>query len=138
MIRQNSTFLLVTGDFNARSSSWWKNDWVTREGKDIESLTCSYGLRQLISDPTHILKNSSSCIYLIFTCTLPGILTAIVRLYFRKSIQKSNTHHFMNGYYGIKKMQFHNQSIKQLNCLTGKNYFKTKTFTINLNFSMKQ
>ena len=39
-------------------SKWWKCfscKW-----------TCSYGLSQLISDPTHILQNSSSCIYLIF------------------------------------------------------------------------
>ena len=31
------------------------------------NLTCSYGLSQLICDPTHILQNSSSCIDLIFT-----------------------------------------------------------------------
>ena len=66
MISQNRMFLLVTGDFNARNSSWWKNDYITREGNEIESLTCSYGLSQLISDPTHILQNSSSCIDLIF------------------------------------------------------------------------
>ena len=29
--------------------------------------TSTYGLHQLISDPTHILPNSSSCIDLIFT-----------------------------------------------------------------------
>ena len=67
MISQNRMFLLVTGDFNARNSSWWKNDYVTREGNEIESPTCSYGLSQLTSDPTHILQNSSSCIDLIFT-----------------------------------------------------------------------
>ena len=67
MISQNPIFLLVTGDLNARNLSWWKNDCVTREGNGIESLTCSYGLNQLISDPTHILENSSSCTDLIFT-----------------------------------------------------------------------
>ena len=67
MISHNPVFLLVTGDFNARNSPWWKNDCVTREGNEIESLTCSYGLSQLFSDPTHILQNSSSCIDLIFT-----------------------------------------------------------------------
>ena len=44
MISQNPMFLLVTGDFNARNSSWWKNDCVTREGNETESLTCSYGI----------------------------------------------------------------------------------------------
>ena len=67
MISQNPIFLLVTGDFNARNSSWWKNDCLTREGNEIESLTYSYGLTQLITDPTHILQNSFSCIDLIFT-----------------------------------------------------------------------
>ena len=35
MISQNPMFLFVTGDFNARNSSWWKNDCVTREGNKI-------------------------------------------------------------------------------------------------------
>ena len=66
MISQNPIFLLVTGDSNARNSSWWKNDCVTRERNEIEFLTCSYGLSQL-SDPTHILQNCSLCIDLTFT-----------------------------------------------------------------------
>ena len=33
----------------------------------IDSLTATYGFHQLISDPTHLLSNSSSCIDLIFT-----------------------------------------------------------------------
>ena len=56
MISQNSIFLLVTGDFNARNSSWWKNDCVTNEGNKIESLTCPNMLSQLSSDPAHISK----------------------------------------------------------------------------------
>ena len=35
------------------------------KGSQIESLTM-YGLQQLISDPTHLLPNSSSCTDLIF------------------------------------------------------------------------
>ena len=61
MISQNPIFLLVTGDFNV------KNNCITGEGNKIEPLTCSYGLRQLIFDPTNILHNSSWCIDLIFT-----------------------------------------------------------------------
>ena len=74
MVSQNPIFLLVTGDFNARNSSWWKNNCVTREGNKIKSLTCSYGLSQLISDSTHIPQNSSSCINLIFT-NQPNLVT---------------------------------------------------------------
>ena len=61
MISQNPIFLLVTGDFNV------KNNCITGEGNKIEPLTCSYGLRRLIFDPTNILHNSSWCIDLIFT-----------------------------------------------------------------------
>ena len=32
----------------------------------MENLTSSYGMKQLISAPTHILRYSSSCIELIF------------------------------------------------------------------------
>ena len=58
--------LLILGDFNARSKSWWCEDITSHEGPLIESRTMPYGLQQLISDPTHVLSNSSSCIDLIF------------------------------------------------------------------------
>ena len=68
------SFLVVMGDFNARSRSWWCKDIKSHEGTQLESLTISRGLHQLISDsnqlisdPTHLLPNSSSCIDLIFT-----------------------------------------------------------------------
>ena len=76
MIGQKPIFLLVTGDFNARYSSWFKNGCATMEGTEIESLTCSYRLNQLVSDPTHILQDSFSCIYLVFT-NQPNFLTQI-------------------------------------------------------------
>ena len=63
---QNSHFILVTGNFNVRTSSWWKNDLTTSEGNQLDAITSSYGLSQLICEPTHILPNSSSCIDLTF------------------------------------------------------------------------
>ena len=57
----------MLSDFNAKSKTWWTHDITTNEGVQIESLTSIYGLHQLISDPTHTLPNSSSCIDLIFT-----------------------------------------------------------------------
>ena len=62
---QNPHFILATGDFNVRSSSWWKNDLTTSEGNQVDAITLSYGLSQLICKPTHILPNSSLCIDLI-------------------------------------------------------------------------
>ena len=58
--------LLVTGDFNVRSSSWWSDDIDTVEGTRFESITSYYGLHQIINEPTHILPSSASRIYLIF------------------------------------------------------------------------
>ena len=63
---QNPNFILVIGDFNVRSSSWWKNDLTTNEGNQVNSITSSYDLNQLICEPTHILPSSSSCIDQIF------------------------------------------------------------------------
>ena len=60
-------FSIILGDFNARSKSWWKSDVDTNEGTKIDAVTSCYGLQQLISHPTHLLANSSSCIDLIFT-----------------------------------------------------------------------
>ena len=37
------------------------------EAPQVDSLTTSYSLSQIISDPTYILPNSSSCVDLIFT-----------------------------------------------------------------------
>ena len=63
---QNRHFILVTGDFNVRSSFWCKNDITTSEGNQLDVIASSYGLSQLIFEPTHIFPDSSSWIDLIF------------------------------------------------------------------------
>ena len=63
----SSLFTIILGDFNARSSFWWKNDKTTVEGARLEALTYLHGFHQLISEPTHLLLTSASCIDLIFT-----------------------------------------------------------------------
>ena len=57
----------LLGDFSARSSDWWPDDITSPEGTHINSLISMYGFDQIISDPTHALPASSSCIDLIFT-----------------------------------------------------------------------
>ena len=42
----------------------WSHDITTNVGVHIKS-TSTYGLHQLISGPTHLLQNLSSCIELI-------------------------------------------------------------------------
>ena len=63
---KNALFVLIADNFSVRSTNWWKNDLSMFEGTQVDSLTTSYGLSQIISDPTHILPDSSSCIDLIF------------------------------------------------------------------------
>ena len=63
----NPSFMMILGDFNAKSSSWYDKDITSPEGFHIESLTSFYSFTQIISAPTHILPTSSSCIDLIFT-----------------------------------------------------------------------
>ena len=62
-----SQFTNILGDFNARSSAWWSNDITNPNGTLIDSLATTHDFKQLISDATHILPQSSSCIDLIFT-----------------------------------------------------------------------
>ena len=58
---------IITGHFNARSSSWWPKDINTTEGSKLLSLTSSNGFPQLINELTHIQTGGSSCIDLMFT-----------------------------------------------------------------------
>ena len=64
---QNPSLTVVLGDFNTKSSTWYKHDKTTSESSEIDAITSQCGLQQLIKEPTHILGNSSSCIDLIFT-----------------------------------------------------------------------
>ena len=60
-------FSAITGDFNASCNRCWVNDSNNTEEVSIDNLTSSYGLKQLIAKPTHILPTSSSCTDLLFT-----------------------------------------------------------------------
>ena len=57
----------MIGDFNAKICNWSINDTATPEGAQLDSITSLYRMKQLISESTHILQQSSSCIDLIFT-----------------------------------------------------------------------
>ena len=104
---QNPHFILVTGDYNVRSSSWWKNNLTTSEGNQVDAITSSYDLSQLICEPTHILTNSSSCIDLIFInqnnfSMNSGIHASLHpnchhQIVYAKSNLKIEYPHYMNG-----------------------------------------
>ena len=66
-ILANNLFLtVVLGDFNVKSNLWCKGDKTSYEGSKSEGITSQFGLQQLIDEPTHHTRNSSSCIDLIF------------------------------------------------------------------------
>ena len=67
MSAENPYAVIITGDFNCRSPQWWENDNENEEGKIFEPHTSELGLHQLISEATHIMGDSKSCIDLIFT-----------------------------------------------------------------------
>ena len=58
---------VVLGYINAKSNNWCKADITSLEGSEIDTIASSYGLNQLIQEPTHVLNSSSSCIDRIFT-----------------------------------------------------------------------
>ena len=80
--------VIALGDFNVKSSQWYKNDKTTTEGSKIANLTSQYGLKQIINQPTHILNNSSSCIDLLFTSQPNLVMESGVH-----SSLHSNCHH---------------------------------------------
>ena len=58
MLANNPFLTVVLGDFNVKSTSY--------EGSKIDGITSQFGLQQLINEPTHHTRNSSSCTDLIF------------------------------------------------------------------------
>ena len=70
MSGENPYCVIITGDFNCRSTNWWENDIENDiendEGKLFEPLTIDVGLHQLIKEPTHFIGNSRPCIDVIF------------------------------------------------------------------------
>ena len=60
-------YVIIIGHFKVKISIWKKYDPDTREGVEIRVLTSLFGLTQMISEATHILPNSSTCIDLLFT-----------------------------------------------------------------------
>ena len=89
---RNSHFVLITGDFNAKSRNWSTYDTTTLEGDYLDSHMTLYDLNRLISEPKHILKHSCSCIDLFSPTNqiLSGTLEYIL-LFTESAITRSFT-----------------------------------------------
>ena len=89
---------IINGDFNARSNNWCPNDKTTYEGQKPESLTSQGGFKQVISDPTHILECSLSCIDLIFTSQPNLIINSGVH----SSLHRNCHHQIIHAKFNLK------------------------------------
>ena len=96
---ENLYLIVILGDFNAKSSNWYKHGRTTHEGSKIEAITSQFGPKQLIQEPTHILyhikleptqiiSNSSSCIDLVSMSQANLVMESGVR-----SSLHENCHH---------------------------------------------
>ena len=68
--------------------NWCKSDITSLEGSKIDTIANSYGLNQLIQEPTHIRNSSSSCIDLIFTSQPNLVMESVIH-----SLLHSSCHH---------------------------------------------
>ena len=66
--------MVVLGDFNVKSKSWYTNDSTNFEGSKFPFPMSSISFHQTINKPTHILNNSSSSIDLIFATLLKLVM----------------------------------------------------------------
>ena len=71
---------IITGDFNARSTKWWKLDKENLEGREINIITRAAVYSQLINQSKHLTKYFLSCIDLIFTSNPNLINSSVVEM----------------------------------------------------------
>ena len=64
---RKSDFVLMMDNSNAKSCNWSTNDTTALDGAQLNSITPLYGMKQLVSEPTHMFQHSSSCIDHNFT-----------------------------------------------------------------------
>ena len=56
IINKNPFLVVALGDFNAKTTNWYKNDINSYEGLKIDIITSQFGLQQLINESTHNSK----------------------------------------------------------------------------------
>ena len=67
MKAENPHCVVLTRDFNCRSSIWWTGDTEQPEGIALKELIETNSLHPLIEEPTNIRNEGSFCIDLIIT-----------------------------------------------------------------------
>ena len=123
IVSPNNPFLtVVIGDFNAKSNLWYKNDNTKNEGSKFDGIASQFGLHQLINEPTHLTRNASSCIDLIFTSQQNLVMESGVH-----SSLHENCHHQITWQNSILKIQsFRGKDVLQIVMSTRKCTYLTK------------
>ena len=98
-VSANNLFLtVILGDFNAKSNLWYKNDKTTNEGSKIDDIASQFGLHQLMNESTHLTRNASSCIDLIFTSQPNFVMESGVHL----SLHENCHHQILFAKFNLK------------------------------------
>ena len=56
MADKNPYFVVVLGDLNAKSNSWYTNNTTDTEGSKIDILTDTFSFHRIRNEATHILN----------------------------------------------------------------------------------
>ena len=67
LTNENPHSIILTGDFNCRSSQWWSDDEDTPQGTALDELMETNNVYQLIDEPTNVRTQGMSCIDLVVT-----------------------------------------------------------------------
>ena len=60
IITKNPFLIVALGNFNAKTTDWYKNDINSSQGLKVDTVASQFGLQQLIIEPTPLTANSSS------------------------------------------------------------------------------
>ena len=131
IVHRNPYLIVVLGDFNAQTKECYPLGKTTYEGTRIDGITSRFELEQpMIHEPTHIIRERSSCIDLVFAPQLNLVVKSGVQ-----SSLHQNCHHqivfarfnlkvVFPPPYGILKKQILTILEKQSMVFNGKNHFK--------------
>ena len=57
VINKNPFLIIALGDFNTKTTNWYKNDINSYESLKIDTITSQFGLQQLINEPIYLTAN---------------------------------------------------------------------------------
>ena len=143
---RKSSISLTLGNFEARSTCWWFNDIDSAKETKLFWLSTSNGFHQIIIEPMHTQRNSSSCINLIFTDQPRLVIINSVQASLHSSCHYQIIHCtlnpnivyplLINAYFRTRKRLMFQIYKKLYNWWTRTNYLITKMLILKFFFPM--